>query len=127
MKTRVNIDSQLASAIDAPLSIFTVLRDEIERRRDFHSAMSKRHSNFDSSKGAFFIDGEIDGLLRAMALVAAARSPADWHLKDVSLQDRCGQSAGESHHGGEIMEEVPALLAASLLDDAAAILRELAA
>ena len=73
--------------------------------------------DFAGSAQGFEDGGEITGLYRAVALTPAL-TWADWRVKEAVLRERCGAPMAI-----ELTDEVNAALAASLLDDAAALLK----
>jgi hypothetical protein len=84
--------------------------------------MCEEDSGHESSPEGFAIAGEIDGLLRAVTLTPAV-TLADCRVKDAVLRDRCGDVDGKLS-AVELTDDIPAMLAASLLDDIHAILKD---
>jgi hypothetical protein len=62
----------------------------------------------------------MDGLCRALGLTPALTF-ADWHVKEAVLRKRCYVADDEGHSAVERSDEIPAMLAASLLNDIAAL------
>jgi hypothetical protein len=86
-------------------------------------AMCRENYDHTVSTEGFAVVGEQDGLYRALALTRA-KTPADWYVKYGVLRGRCCITDPEGMAGSaELTDEIPAMLAGSLLDDAAALLR----
>jgi len=98
------------------------LATAIETLGERYSAMCRENYDHTGSTEGFAVMGEQDGLCRALALTPAETWP-DWHVKNAVLRQRCCLLAGEGHSDAELTDEINALLAASLLDDAAALLK----
>jgi hypothetical protein len=106
------------------MTLIETLFAEITVRRDKFSAMCREDSAHEGSREGHAVCGEIDGLYRAMA-VTPALTLAAWRVKNAALKDRCCVlHDDEGHDALELTDEIPALLAASLLDDIAAILKD---
>ena len=103
-------------------STLAVLFAAVLERRNTYSAMCTENPDHESSVEGFAVCGEIDGLYRAIALTPARTRP-DWDVKNASLLDLHSTSKG-GHSAVNMREEIPAMLAASLLDDIAAILKD---
>jgi hypothetical protein len=104
------------------MTLIETLFAEIVALRDKFCAMCREDSDHEGSAEGFAICGEIDGLLRATALTPA-RTLAAWRVKYAVLLDRCGETNGRLS-AVELTDEIPAKLAASLLADIAAILKD---
>jgi hypothetical protein len=91
----------------------------IKERGDKSLAMCLENSeNSDEGEG---VCGEQDGLRCALALTPAATF-ADWYAKEAVLRHLCVRD-GEGHNALFLTDKIPAMLAASLLDDIAALLK----
>jgi len=92
----------------------------IKERGDKFLAMCLENSETgDEGEG---ICGEQDGLRCALALTPASTF-ADWYAKEAVLRHLCCVGDGEGHNALSLTEKIPAMLAASLLDDIAALLK----
>jgi hypothetical protein len=102
------------------MTLIETLFAEIIALREKYSAMCEEDSYHESSPEGFAISGEIDGLLRAVTLTPAL-TLADCRVKNAVLRDRCGEVSGRLS-AVELTDQIP--LAASLLDDINAILKD---
>jgi hypothetical protein len=121
MKQNLKFHS-LRACKESNTTLIQKLATAIEILGERYSAMCRENSDHEGSTEGFAVVGEQDGVYRALVLTPATTS-ADWHVKNVAIKNRCACDGDDPHSAAELTDELNAELAASLLDDAAALLK----